>query len=90
MNPGARYSSETGAVIRLKTKRKSGQGLSGQAAVNWSQWRNGRGNEGLSLNYRTGGLDIFVRGHFFENNDYSSSTTNTVMWTSSTWRTRHT
>lgn len=87
MNPGARYSSETGAVIRLKTKRKSGQGLSGQAAVNWSQGRNGRGNEGLSLNYRTGGLDIFVRGHFFENNDYSSSTTNTVMWTSSTWRT---
>lgn len=87
MNPGARYSSETGAVIRLKTKRKSGQGLSGQAAVNWSQERNGRGNEGLSLNYRTGGLDIFVRGHFFENNDYSSSTTNTVMWTSSTWRT---
>ena len=87
MNPGARYSSETGAVIRLKTKRKSGQGLSGQAAVNWSQGRNGRGNEGLSLNYRTGGLDIFVRGHFFENNDYSSSTTNTVIWTSSTWRT---
>lgn len=87
MNPGARYSSETGAVIRLKTKRKSGQGLSGQAMANWSQGRNGRGNEGLSLNYRTGGLDIFVRGHFFENNDYSSSTTNTTMWTSSTWRT---
>ena len=87
MNPGARYSSSTGAVIRLKTKRKRGQGLSGQAVANWSQGRNGRGNEGLSLNYRTGGLDVFVRGHFFENNDYSSSTTNTTMWTSSTWRT---
>lgn len=54
MNPGARYSSSTGAVIRLKTKRKRGQGLSGQAVANWSQGRNGRGNEGLSFNYRTG------------------------------------
>lgn len=87
MNPGARYSSETGAVIRLKTKRRQGYGLSGQAQANWSQGRNGRGNEGLSLNYRTGGLDVFVRGHFFENNDYASSDTRNTMWTSSTWRT---
>ena len=87
MNPGARYSSETGAVIRLKTKRRQGYGLSGQATALWSQGRNGHGNQGVSLNYRTGGLDIFMRGYFFEDNDYSSSSTTTAMWTRSTWRT---
>ena len=90
MNPGARYSSETGAVIRLKTKRRQGQGLSGQATALWSQGRNGHGNQGVSLNYRTGGLDIFMRGYFFEDNDYSSSSTTTAMWTRSTLAHLHT
>ena len=88
MNPGARYASTTGAVIRLKTKRRRGEGLSGQATARWVQGRKGSGNEGVWLNYRTGGLDVFMRGYFFENNNYRSYSNNNTMWSSSTWQTR--
>lgn len=85
MNPGARYSSDVGAVIRLKTIRLRGQGLSGLAYAEWSQGHEGEGREGLSLNYRTGGLDVFVKGNFKENSFYIQKQTLSLMNTSSVW-----
>ena len=58
--PGARYSAQTKAVIRLRTVRKRGEGLSGNAVADYAQAKGaGRTSENLRLNYRTGGLDIF-------------------------------
>ena len=85
MNPGARYSSDVGAVIRLNTIRMRGQGISGQAYAEWSQGHEGKGREGLSLNYRTGGLDVFVKGNFKENSSYIKNKTISLMNTSSAW-----
>ncbi|MCS2305619.1 carboxypeptidase-like regulatory domain-containing protein [Bacteroides thetaiotaomicron] len=59
--PGVQYGSSVGAVIRLRTIRKRGQGMSGSFYTDYSQGREPIGNEGISLNYRTGGLDIFVK-----------------------------
>ncbi|MEB3374611.1 hypothetical protein SFC43_19795 [Bacteroides sp. CR5/BHMF/2] len=56
------YGSSVGAVIRLHTIRKRGQGMSGSFYTDYSQGHVPIGNEGISLNYRTGGLDIFVKG----------------------------
>ena len=85
MNPGARYSSDVGAVIRLNTIRMRGQGISGQAYAEWSLGHEGKGREGLSLNYRTGGLDVFVKGNFKENSSYIKNKTISLMNTSSAW-----
>ena len=87
MNPGARYASTVGAVIRIKTIRQRGQGLSGSLYANGGQGRCGYANEGVALNYRVGGLDVFARAHFNEEKTYVTSTTNTTLWSESVWRT---
>lgn len=70
--PGARYSSNVSSVIRLRTIRKRGQGLSANAYADYTQGHSAKGKQGASLNYRTGGLDIFVKGHFNESDTYST------------------
>lgn len=86
MNPGARYSSDVGAVIRLKTIRLRGQGLSGQMYGEWTQSRKAGGRENVALNYRTGGLDVFLKGNFRENGSLSDISRVSTMTTSSLWR----
>lgn len=86
MNPGARYSSSTGAVIRLKTVKKRGDGLSGRVFAEWNQGRRGTGNESVWLNYRTGGLDVFASGHTAHEDSYSAPSRENRVETSSVWR----
>lgn len=64
--PGARYASDVKAVIRIRTIRQRGQGLSGSFYADYNQGHAGKGNEGITLNYRTGGLDIFAKTYFRE------------------------
>ena len=84
--PGARYSSSVSSVIRLRTIRKRGQGLSANAYADYTQGHSAKGKQGASLNYRTGGLDIFVKGHFNESDTYSTSHTQLQLNTSSEWK----
>lgn len=84
--PGARYASSVSAVIRLRTIRRRGQGLSANAYADYTQGHSPIAKEGLSLNYRTGGLDVFVKGHFKESETYSTSHTLLQMNTSSDWK----
>ena len=86
MNPGARYSAEVGAVIRLKTIRLRGQGFSGSGYTDWSQGRRGNGREGFSLNYRRGGLDVFVKENLKYAEGYSTKQDLSIMNTSAEWR----
>lgn len=83
--PGARYASDVKAVIRIRTIRQRGQGLSGSFYADYNQGHAGKGNEGITLNYRTGGLDIFAKTYFRESNSYSTNQTITQMQTSSLW-----
>lgn len=83
--PGAEYGPEVRAVIRIRTIRQRGQGLSGNFNVNYSQGHSANGSEQLSLNYRTGKLDIFVKGYTSQNNYYTTSETTQELFTSSNW-----
>lgn len=83
--PGVQYGSSVGAVIRLRTIRKRGQGMSGSFYTDYSQGHEPIGNEGISLNYRTGGLDIFVKGDFAEINNYRTGTSSQDIYASSDW-----
>ncbi len=85
--PGARYGSATNAVIRLRTVRKRGQGLSGNMLADYTQARQSpQTKENIHLNYRTGGLDIF--GEVGTNYRKSLSTKNSDTWltTNNEWR----
>lgn len=66
-SPGARYNAEVSAVIRIKTIHRQGDGLSveaySQAKYNgW--WTN---YDDLTVRYRTGGLEVFGYGSFYNN-----------------------
>ena len=66
-SPGARYNAEVSAVIRIKTIRQQGDGLSVEAYSQTkynSWWTN---YEDLTVKYRTGGLEVFGTGSFYNN-----------------------
>ena len=70
--PGAKYNAEVNAVIRIKTLKPQGEGLS--LMVTSDTWKNNKWNnfDDLTLKYRTGGLEAFANvaldnGHY--NND---------------------
>ena len=72
--PGARYNAEVDAVIRIKTLKPQGEGLSLMATS--QTWRNNQWNnyDDLTLKYRTGGLEAFANvafdwGHFSNDQD---------------------
>ena len=58
--PGAQYNAEVNAVIRIKTLKPQGDGLSLMATS--QTWVNNKWNnyDDLTLKYRTGGLEVFA------------------------------
>ena len=63
MNPGAEYEASVRSVIKINTFRPVGEGLSGMLQGVARQRRDLSHTEAASLNYRTGGLDIFAYGY---------------------------
>ena len=72
--PGAKYNAEVNAVIRIKTLKPQGEGLS--LMVTSDSWKNNKWNnfDDLTLKYRTGGLEAFANvaldnGHYSNDQD---------------------
>lgn len=72
--PGAKYNAEVNAVIRIKTLKSQGDGLSLMATT--QTWKNNKWNnyDDLTLKYRTGGLEAFAtialdNGHYSNDQD---------------------
>src|SRR5690349_16230746 len=60
-NPPARYEAAGNAgVINFKTKKNKVKGLNGNMAASLGKSRVWRTNESLSINYRTGNLNLFA------------------------------
>ena len=70
-SPGAKYNAEVNAVIRIKTLKPQGEGLSLTATS--QTWVNNKWNnyDDLSLKYRIGGLEAFA-SVASDNSHYSS------------------
>ena len=67
--PGAKYNAEVNAVIRIKTLKTQGDGLSLMATT--QTWKNDKWNnyDDLTLKYRTGGMEAYANvaldnGHY--------------------------
>ena len=72
--PGAQYNAEVNAVIRIKTLKTQGDGLSAMATS--QTWKNNKWNnyDDLTVKYRTGGLEAFAtvaldNGHYSADED---------------------
>ena len=59
-NPGAKYDATVGSVVKIKTVRKAGDGLSIDTWGRWQQSRKDKEAASLDLNYRHDGLDVFA------------------------------
>ena len=59
-NPGAKYDAIVGAVVKIQTVRKAGDGLSIDTWGRWQQSRKDKEAASLDLNYRHDGLDVFA------------------------------
>ena len=59
-NPGAKYDATVGAVVKIQTVRKAGDGLSIDTWGRWQQSRKDKEAASVDLNYRHDGLDVFA------------------------------
>lgn len=67
-NPGSKYDNSVKAVIKIKTIKKVGDGLSGIVQGTFNQAYKSGYSGMVYLNYRKKGLDLF--GNFYYNNNY--------------------
>ena len=84
--PGTEYDATVTSVIRIKTIRRTGEGLSGNFSGAYRQGHEHYENANVSLNYRLqNGMDFFARGYLTDNNTRTTSTTYVQLQTSSIW-----
>ena len=69
-SPGAKYNAEVGAVIRIKTKKRQGDGISMEASSQVKYNEKWTTYDDATVKYRTGGLEVF--GNMMINNDNHS------------------
>ena len=72
--PGAQYNAEVNAVIRIKTLKPQGEGLSLMATSRLQRNNHWSNYDDLTLKYRTGGLEVFTNiafdwGHYSNDQD---------------------
>ena len=63
-DPGAQYPPETSAIVKIKTRRPHGEGLSGMLSANGGHADNALFIGNANLNFRHKQLDIFVNSHY--------------------------
>lgn len=79
-SPGARYEAGTSAVVRIRTARRKGEGLSGAALLRYEQGRYGYYTGRIDANHRRAGLDLFgtlsgLTGHWYNDSELTQETT---------------
>ena len=85
-NPGPEYGQDVKSVIRLKTVKKQGEGLSGNVALTYRKANKSSGWASFSLNYRLkSGMDFFVRESLRKGTNYFYNGGKEELITSNTW-----
>ena len=85
-NPGPEYGQDVKSVIRLKTVKKQGEGLSGNAALTFRKANKSSGWASFSLNYRLrSGMDFFVRESLSRGTNYFYNGGKEELIASDTW-----
>lgn len=72
-SPGAKYDASVKSVIRIRTKRPQGDGLSGNMRVNNGFMHYFRTGEQLDLKFRSRGLEVFTTLGYYGGKSYDTS-----------------
>ena len=84
-NPGAKYDATVGAVVKIQTVRKAGDGFSIDTWGRWKQSRKSKEAASLDMNYRNNGLDIFAslwasRGNHLQLSELTQEVQTDTLW----------
>ena len=85
-NPGSRYGAEVKSVIRIKTIKREGEGMSFEARSTWGQSQNTDFTEQLNLNYRHNNLDVFAMFQYVHNNYLLINNVSQQVYVDTLWR----
>ena len=85
-NPGAKYDATVGAVVKIQTVRKAGDGFSIDTWGRWQQSRKAKEAASLDMNYRNNGLDVFASLWASKGNNLQSSNMTQEVQTDTLWQ----
>ena len=84
-NPGAKYDATIGAIVKIKTVRKAGDGFSIDTWGRWQQSRKDKEAASFDMNYRSNGLDVFAslwasRGNHLQLSELTQEVQTDTLW----------
>ena len=84
-NPGAKYDATVGAIVKIQTVRKAGDGFSIDTWGRWQQSRKDKEAASLDLNYRHNGLDVFTslwasKGKHLQQSEITQEVQTDTLW----------
>ena len=84
-NPGAKYDATIGAIVKIQTVRKAGDGFSIDAWGRWKQGRKAQEAASLDMNYRNNGLDLFAslwasKGKYLQLSELTQEVQTDTLW----------
>ena len=84
-NPGAKYDATVGAIVKIQTIRRAGDGFSIDTWGRWRQGRKAQESASLDMNYRHNGLDIFTslwvsKGKYLQQSALTQEVQSDTLW----------
>lgn len=89
-NPGAEYDATVQAVLKIKTVKRKGDGVSGYVSVYGSEGLHFSNREQLNLNYRKNGFDLFGSVAYVSNRQEQEQHSEQHTYLDTLWRSRTT
>ncbi len=89
-NPGAEYDATVQAVVKIKTVRRKGDGVSGYVSAYGSRGLHFSNREQLNLNYRKNGFDVFGSIAYLSNRQEQEQRSEQHTYLDTLWRSRTT
>lgn len=87
-NPGAEYDATVQAVVKIKTVKRKGDGLSGYVSAYGSEGLHFSNREQLNLNYRKNGFDLFGSIAYLSNRQEQEQRSEQNTYLDTLWRSR--
>lgn len=87
-NPGARYDATVGAVVRIRTVKRQGDGFGVSLRSSYDQSQNSDFVEQADVNYRHNGLDVFAMVRFDKTTSLQNDILEQTAFTDTIWTQR--
>ncbi len=88
-NPGARYDATVGAVVRIRTVKRQGDGFGIRLRSSYDQSQNADFVEQADVNYRHNSLDVFGMIRFTQTNDRQEDLLEQTTYADTLWTQRN-